>query len=90
MTTDEAPIISEEQSISGIRAQVARILLEYAGNGNNGQNCLSQREIATMLSTDIYQVHSSIQSLYSEGLIRIESRRLIIKKELLKKVAGMA
>jgi predicted transcriptional regulator len=92
MTLDGVTMTSTEQdhSFSYIRAQVARILLEYAKNGSNGQNLLTQREIATTLGSNIYQVHLSILSLYNEGLIRIEHRRIIIKKELLQKVAATA
>ena len=90
MKTNGTPIISEEpgQSVSGVRANVARILIEHAGNGHNMRGNLSQREIATMLGVNIYQVYLSIQSLYNEGLIGIECRRIIIKKKLLQKLAN--
>ena len=82
-------LTEQEQSFSYIRAQVARILLEHARNGSDGQNRLSQREIAAMLGIHIYQVHSSIQSLTSEGLIEIKCRRVIIKRGLLQKLVGI-
>jgi predicted transcriptional regulator len=79
-----------DHSFSSTRAQVAGILLEYAGNSSNKQNCLSQREIANMLGKNIHQVNLSMQSLYNEGLIRIECRRVIIKKKLLQKLANIS
>ena len=80
----------QDQAFFRNRARVARILLEHAEDGGNGKNRLSQREIATILGINIYIVHASIQSLYSEGIIRIECHRIIVNKELLQKAAGIA
>jgi DNA-binding GntR family transcriptional regulator len=80
----------QDQSFPYIRGQVARILLEHAGDGNNQPNRLAQRDIATMLGTGWDKVHLSLKSLYHEGVIRIERNRIIINKELIQKAAGLA
>jgi len=71
------------------RGQVARILLEHAGNGDKGNNRLTQRDIATTLGTGWDIIHVTLKSLYQEGIIRMEHNRIIINKELLQKVAGV-
>ncbi|MGD0781083.1 MAG: helix-turn-helix domain-containing protein [Dehalococcoidales bacterium] len=80
--------INQDQSFLNIKGQVAKVLLEYARNSNNGHNRLSQRDIATMLGTGWDTVHLSLKSLYNEGIIRIERNRIVVNKELIQKVAG--
>ena len=76
-----------EKSSSSIRRQVARILFERAKNGSGGQKLLAQREIAEMLDTSWSLVHESLNSLFSEGAIRIDGNRIILKRELILKAA---
>jgi DNA-binding GntR family transcriptional regulator len=76
-------ILSEqEQSFQRTRGQVARLLLEHAVNGTDGNNRLTQRDMAEMLGTGWATVHRSLQSLYNEGIIRIERNRISVNKEL--------
>ena len=77
----------QEQSFSHIRGQVARILLEHAGDSNNGHKKLAQRDIASLLGIGWGTVHLSLKSLYHDGIIRIERNRIIINKELIRKAA---
>ncbi len=63
-------------------------MLEHAGDGNGQRPRLAQRDIAATVGTDWDTVHMSLKSMQDEGAIRIERHRLIINKELLKKVAG--
>lgn len=91
MTLNEVDIalIEKNQSFSKIRGQVARILLEHAQYTNDGQNRLTQRDIATMLHTEWYMVHLSLKSLYHEGIIRIERNRITLNKVLIQKAADI-
>jgi DNA-binding GntR family transcriptional regulator len=89
MTFEEAPTIStkQEQFLPLIRSQVAKILLEHAGNRNNR---LTQRDIATKLGTGWDVVHLTLKSLYRDGIIKVERNRIIVNKELAQKAAGLA
>ncbi len=80
-------LAAQDQSFPYIKGQVARILLEHAMDGNKGQNRLAQRDIATMLGIGWHMVHLSLKSLFHDGTIRIEDNRIIINKELIRKVA---
>jgi len=79
----------QEKSSSSIRSQVARILLERASSGNGGRNLLAQRDIADILDTTWSTVHESLNSLFNEGAIKIDGRRIILNKDLILKAAGM-
>jgi Mn-dependent DtxR family transcriptional regulator len=69
---------------------VAKVLLEYAGNSTTERRQLTQRDIAAMVGTDWKTVQASLKSLQDEGAIRLEHLRVVINKELLQKVAGVA
>ena len=77
----------QDQSFSFVRGRVARLLLEHTGAGNNGNNRLTQRDMAEMLGTGWAKVHLSLKSLCREGIIRIERNRMIVNKELIRKAA---
>jgi predicted transcriptional regulator len=81
------PVLNE-QLVPDIRGQVARVLLEYAGDVNNRKTPLAQRDIAEMLGATWNSVHDSLKSLFSEGIIRIERNLIILDKELIQKAAG--
>ncbi len=89
MTLDGLPITPAvpDSFFIRIRAQLAGVLLERAGDGADRQNRLAQRDIAAMLATGWDMVHLSLKSLHKEGAIRIEHNRIIINKELLQKLA---
>ena len=81
-------LAGQDQSLIDIRGQVAQVLLERAGNGINGQNRLTHRDMATMLNTGWDKIHLSLKSLHEEGAIKIDRHRIIIETELLQKAAG--
>ena len=83
-------IIEQEPILIQIKNQVAKILLEHAGNNDHGNNLLTQRDIATMLGTTWDVVNLSLKSLMHDGVIRIERNRLFVKKQLVQKIAGTA
>jgi hypothetical protein len=80
----------KEQSLSNIKEQVAKILLDHADGKRNGHNQLAQRDIASMLGANWLDVHQSLRSLYDEGTIKIEGCRIILNKDLIMKAAGEA
>lgn len=77
----------QEKSLSNIKGQVAQVLLDHAGENAGGPNRLTHRDMAAMLNTDWYKIHSSLRSLHDEGAIKIDRHRIIVEKELLQKVA---
>lgn len=79
-----------DQTLGHVKKLVARVLLEHAGDSTPGRPQLTQRDIAALVGTDWERVHMSLKSLQDEGAIRIEHHRLIVKKELLQKIAGQA
>jgi hypothetical protein len=76
-----------EKSLLNIKGQVAQVLLDHAGESAGGQNQLTHRDMAEMLNTDWYNIHSSLKSLNDEGAIKIDRHRIIVEKELLQKAA---
>ena len=87
----DKPITSpaHENMFLHIRGLVARVLLEHAGDGTNGQSRVAQRDIAAIVGTDWGTVHMSLKSMQDEGAIQIERHRLILNKQLLQKLAGI-
>ena len=81
-------IAERDKSFENIRGQVARVLLDHAGDNTNGRNRLTHRDMAEMLDTDWDKVHLSLKSLHELGAITIDRNRLIIKTDTLQKVAG--
>jgi len=82
-------LLAQGRPFSQVRGLVAKVLLEHAGDGTNERRQLTQRDIAVLVGTDWETVHASLNSLYEEGIIRIERHRIIIYKELLQKVTGV-
>jgi DNA-binding GntR family transcriptional regulator len=82
-------ISGQERTLPQIKGQVAKLLLEQAGN-NHGNNRLAQRDIAIALGTGWDMIHLALNSLLHDGVIRIERNRIILNKELIQKVAGAA
>jgi DNA-binding MarR family transcriptional regulator len=84
--------MTSQRSFIHIRGNVAKMLLEHAGDGNNngGRPRVAQRDIAATVGADWGMVHMSLKSMQEEGAIKIDHNRLIINKALLQKVAAMA
>jgi predicted transcriptional regulator len=89
---DEVPMVSVDQrhSFNHIRGQVARVLLECSADSPNERPQLTQRDIATTLGVGWDMVHLSLKSLCSEGIIKLDRNRLVIKKPLLEKLVENA
>jgi len=78
----------EDLSFRHVNSRVAKILLEYAGNGERPR--LTQQEMAAMIGTAREMVGRSFRSLEEEGAIRVERNRIIIANyATLKKIAGV-
>jgi hypothetical protein len=71
-------------SLVRARTRLAKVLLDDGGERHQ----LAQRDMATLGDIGWEMVHASLRSLQNEGAIRIERHRIIINKELLKKVTG--
>ena len=79
----------EDLSFRHVNSRVAKILLEYAGNGDKPR--LTQQEMAAMIGTAREMVGRSFRSLEAEGAIRVERNHIIIADYvILKKIAGVA
>jgi len=81
---------AKERTLGHIRGMVSKILLEYAGDGTTKRPRLTRLSIAEMIGTDKEAVHMSLKSLQDKEIIRLEHLRIVINKELLQKVAGVA
>ena len=81
----------EDLSFRNVTGRVAKILLEYAGDGTGEKPHLTQQEMAAMIGTAREMVGRSLKSLEEEGNIRMERHRIIItNKEALRVMAGVA
>jgi CRP-like cAMP-binding protein len=81
----------EDFSFRHVSGRVARILLEYAGNGVGEKPRLTQQEMAAMIGTAREMVGRSLKSLEGEGAIRMERNRIIITdQKTLREIAGVA
>jgi CRP-like cAMP-binding protein len=78
----------EDLSFRNVRGRVAKILLEYVADHSEPRPRLTQQEIAAMAGTAREVVGRSLKSLEDDGLIRLESRRVVISnKEALRRLA---
>lgn len=78
----------EELSFKHVTARLAKILLEYAGDGSKQR--LTQQEMAALAGTAREIIGRSLKELEGEGLIRLDHHRIVITdKEALKKMAGL-
>ena len=75
--------LSAGYSLSQAKTQVAKVLLEKAGDASGQHQQLAQRDIASLLGICWEMVHASLESLENEGVIRVERHRIILNKELL-------
>jgi CRP-like cAMP-binding protein len=68
----------EDLSFRHVIGRVARILLEYAGNGTTPRPRLTQQEMAAMAGTVREVVGRSLKALEEEGSIRLERQRIVV------------
>jgi CRP/FNR family cyclic AMP-dependent transcriptional regulator len=68
----------EDLSFRPVVRRVAKILLEYAGDGAGSGRRLTQQEMAAMAGTAREVVARSLKALEGEGLIRMDRHRIVI------------
>ena len=87
----ELVALVEDFSFRHVSGRVAKILLEYAGNGGGERPRLTQQEIAAMIGTAREMVGRSLKNMESEGAIRMERNRIIITdQKALSDIAGIS
>ena len=80
----------EDLSFKHVISRVAKILLEYSGNGTGPKPKLTQQEMAAMAGTAREMIGRSLKSLEDEGAIKLEHQRIVItNKEALREIAGV-
>jgi CRP-like cAMP-binding protein len=88
LRVQEMVALVEDLSFRHVSGRVAKILLEYLGDG--GKPRLTQQEIAAMIGTAREMVGRSFRNLEEEGAIRVERNRIIIADQAaLKRIAGI-
>ena len=86
----ELVALVEDFSFRHVTGRVAKILLEYAGDGVGERPRLTQQEMAAMIGTAREMVGRSLKNLEGEGVIRMERNRIIIaNKKALRETAGI-
>ena len=68
----------EDLSFRHVIGRLARILLDYAGDGAASEPRLTQRDMAAMAGTAREVISRALKTLEEDGLIRIERNRIII------------
>lgn len=77
----------EDLSFRHVIGRVAKILLDYAGDGPGPRPRLTQQEMAAVAGTAREVVGRSLKALEGEGAIRLDRNRIIIAdRELLKEM----
>lgn len=80
----------EDLSFRQVVGRVAKILLEYAGDGTGPSQRLTQQEMAAMTGTAREVVGRSLKALEKEGAIRIDRHRIVVTdKGALEDMAGV-
>jgi CRP/FNR family transcriptional regulator len=81
----------EDLSFRHVTARLAKILLEYAGDGvGRAKPRLTQQEMAAMAGTAREMIGRSLKELEDEGIIRLDHHRIVVTdKEALRKWAGV-
>ena len=80
----------EDLSFKNVTGRVAKILLQNSTPGPDGNQRLTQYEMAAMAGTAREVVGRSLKSLEENGTISLERHRIVIKdKEYLGRIAGL-
>jgi len=81
----------EDLSFKPVMGRVAKILLEYAGNGAGPSQRLTQQDMAAIVGTVREVVVRSLKALETDGVIRMDRHRIVITdREALKDIAGVS
>lgn len=79
----------EDLSFRHVIGRVAKILLEYAGDGTGPRPRLTQQEIAAMAGSAREVVSRSLKALEEEGVLRLDRHRIVITdKKALQEIVG--
>ena len=81
----------EDLSFKHVIDRLAKILLEYAGDGTGSRPRLTQQEMAAMAGTAREMIGRSLKALEEDGVIRLDRHRIVItNSEALKELAGVS
>ena len=81
----------EDLSFRPVVSRVAKILLEYAGDGKGLGKRLTQQDMAAIAGTAREVVSRSLRALESDGVIRMDRHRIMITdRAALKDTAGVS
>jgi CRP/FNR family cyclic AMP-dependent transcriptional regulator len=84
-------LLVEDLSFRPVVGRVAKVLLEYAGDGAGPGQRLTQQDMADMVGTAREVVSRSLKALQSEGVIKIDRHRIVVTdKETLRSIAGVS
>jgi len=87
---EELVSLVEDLSFRHVTGRVAKMLLEYAGDGTGDRPRLTQQEMAAVIGTAREMVGRSLKTLEGEGVIRMERNRIVISdQEALREMAGI-
>lgn len=81
----------EDLSFRPVLGRVARVLLEYAGDGIGPGQRLTQQDMAAIAGTAREVVSRSLKVLEAEGKIKMERHRIVVRdKEALENLVGVS
>ena len=81
----------EDLSFRPVVGRVAKALIEHAGDGTGLGKRFTQQDMAAIVGTAREMVSRSLRALESDGVIRMDRYRIVIKDmEALKDVAGVS
>lgn len=84
-------MLVEDLSFRHVTGRVARILLEYAGDGGARRPRLTQQEMAAMAGSAREVIGRALKSLERDGLVRMERHRIVVTdKKSLEETAGLS
>lgn len=81
----------DDLSFRPVIGRVAKVLLEYAGNGAGSSQRLTQQDMAAIVGTAREVIGRSLKALETSGVIRMDRHRIVVTdKEALKGIAGVS
>ena len=81
----------EDLSFKPVVGRVAKILLEYVGNGTGLSQRITQQDMAAIVGTAREVISRSLKALEKGGVIRIDRHRIVITdRKALKDIAGIS
>jgi len=77
----------EDLSFRHVIGRIAKLLLDYAGDGASPRPRLTQQDMAAIVGSAREVVGRSLKSLEEEGAIKMERNRIVVTdKEILEKM----